>query len=298
MTTASPTLRLHFVVFLFGFTGILGDLISLSAVPLVWVRMAMALLLLLGWAKFTGKKLSVPWRDAKWLLLAGCVIAAHWITFFHAIKISTVSVTLACLSAAAFFSSFLEPLFFRKRLVPYEMVLGGIAVVGLYLIFRFEGDYAAGIITALISAFLSALFGVINGLLVRKVNPETIVPWELGGGWLGITLFTFVVNPSWITALAISPTDWLWLFLLASACTAYAFIESVRILQHLSPYTVSLTINLEPVYGILLAFFLLGTKEHMSTEFYVGAAVILATVVADSALKRRAKRRLGAFKNL
>lgn len=298
MTSASPTLRLHFVVFLFGFTGILGDLISLSAVPLVWVRMAIALLLLLIWAKLTGKKLGVPWRDAKWLLLAGCVIAAHWITFFHAIKISTVSVTLACLSAAAFFSSFLEPLFFRKRVVPYEMALGGVAVIGLYLIFRFEGDYTAGIITALISAFLSALFGVINGLLVRKVNPETIVPWELGGGWIGISLFALVANPSWITQLSISPTDWLWLFLLASACTAYAFIESVRILQHLSPYTVSLTINLEPVYGILLAFFLLGSKEHMSVEFYVGAAVILATVVADSALKRRAKRRLGAFKNL
>lgn len=231
------------------------------------------------------------WR----IILAGVIIAAHWITFFHAIKISTVSVALACVSTGAFFGSIIEPIVYRRKVDKSEMMLGAFVILGLYLIFRFEGNYTAGIITALISAFLSASFSVLNSKLVKTNSPFRITFLEMLGGWLAIgvfSLYAIFVGTLHVSDFAISASDWLYLTILASICTAYAFIQSVAVMRTLSSFTVLLSINLEPIYGIILALLFFGDSEMMNPYFYVGAAIILSTVFADVIIKRIKKRRM------
>ncbi len=291
----SDYVKLHFVVFLWGFTAILGNLISIDAIPLVWHRMWMAsvfIFLFLIATKRTDFKIDKKaWR----IILAGVIIAAHWITFFHAIKISTVSVALACVSTGAFFGSLIEPIVYKRKVDKTEMLLGGFVIIGLYLIFRFEGDYTAGIITALISAFLSASFSVLNSKLVKTNSPFRITFLEMLGGWLAIGLFSLYAIYSGslqVSAFSLSGTDWLYLIILASICTAYAFIQSVAVMRTLSSFTVLLSINLEPIYGILLALLFFGDSEMMNPYFYVGAAIILSTVFTDVMIKRYRKKKL------
>ncbi|RZJ64851.1 MAG: DMT family transporter [Flavobacterium sp.] len=282
-------LHLHFIVFIWGFTAVLGALITLDALPLVWFRMSIAVLLILLFVVFKKIPLKIPRKILLGFLLSGLVIALHWFTFFQAIKVSNVSVTLACLSTGAFFASLLEPLFRGKKIVGYEVFFGLIVVAGLYIIFSFEGDYINGILLALTSAFLSALFAVINGEYAKHYNPVVISFYELLGGVIFFSLYLLFSGSFDAAFFTVSTSDWLWLFLLGSFCTAYAFIASVQVMKFLSPYTVMLTINLEPVYGIILAVIVFNEKEKMSAAFYIGAAVILTTVILNGIMKNYAK---------
>ncbi len=288
----STYLRLHFIVFIFGFTGILGQLISVGATPLVWYRMWIAAGLILLFLLFT-RRTDFRLAQNGWIIiLAGVLIAAHWITFFHAIKISTVSVALSCVATGAFFGSIIEPIAYRRKIDGSEIILGLMVVGGLYLIFRFEGQYTAGIITALISAFLSACFSVINGKLAKNNSPYRITFLELSGGWLACTLYLFFTGQLNASILSLSGSDWTYLLILGSICTAYAFIESVRLMRTISPFTFLLAINLEPVYGIIMAFIFFGEGKQLNPYFFVGAAIILSTVFADTIIKRRKRRKL------
>lgn len=280
-------LRLHLVVFIWGFTAILGDLISQEAIPLVWNRMLLAILALLLYLFFKKKLVLVDRKSMLIFFGAGLIIAVHWIAFFHAIKISNVSVTLACLSSGAFFTALLEPIFFKKRLVVYEVFMGLLVIAGIATIFAVETQYKWGIITALSSAFLSALFSVINGLLAKRHNASIITLYELTGGWLGITVFLLSSGGMQLSLLPATSTDWVYLFVLGVVCTAYPFLESVNVMKILNPFTVMLTINLEPVYGILMAYFILGDKEKMTSGFYIGAVIILLTVFANALIKSK-----------
>lgn len=280
-------LRLHVVVFIWGFTAILGDFISQEAMPLVWNRMGLAVAVLFIYVAVKKINLRVSYKNLATFLFAGIVIAVHWVTFFHAIKISNVSVTLACLSSGAFFTSLLEPIFLKKKFVAYEMLLGLLVVVGIATIFTVESQYKWGILSALTSAFLSALFSVINGVAVKNNSATVITVYELLGGWLALS-FLFLFNGDMNTSiLPTEGNDLIYILVLAIVCTAYPFIESVRVMKELSPFTVVLTINLEPVYGILMAFFLLGEDEKMSGGFYLGALIILFTVFANAYIKKR-----------
>ncbi len=182
-------LHLHFIVFIWGFTAVLGAKITLDAVPLVWYRMCIAVVLIFLYTLFVKESLKTSWKTIAGFLAAGLIIALHWYTFFEAIKVSNISVTLACLSTGAFFTSLLEPMFFGKKIVAYEVLFGLIVVAGLYLIFHFEGDYTTGILLALTSAFLSATFSIINGKYAQKYNPTAISVYELVGG-----VFFFSLN--------------------------------------------------------------------------------------------------------
>jgi drug/metabolite transporter (DMT)-like permease len=280
-------LRLHFVVFIWGFTAILGDLISQEAMSLVWNRMGLAVAVLFVYVALKKINLKISYSNLATFIFAGVVIAAHWVTFFHAIKISNVSVTLACLSSGAFFTSLLEPIFLKKKFIAYEMILGLLVVVGIATIFTVESQYKWGILTALTSAFLSALFSVINGVAVKNNSATVITIYELFGGWLALTLFFIFNGDLDLSLLPTEGNDLIYILILAVVCTAYPFIESVRIMKELSPFTVVLTINLEPVYGIIMAFFLLGEDEKMSGGFYLGALIILFTVFANAYIKKR-----------
>jgi len=278
-------LHLHLIVFIWGFTAVLGRLISLEALPLVWFRMLFAVGFIAVYIWIKKIPIQVSPKTAVKFLFAGIIIALHWFTFFKAIKVSNISVTLACLATGAFFTSLLEPLFYRKKIVWYEVLFGLLVVVGLYIIFNVEAQYIEGIIIALISAFLSALFAVINSKFVKEHNPTLISFYELGGGLVFFSFLLLFTNSSTTTFFKLSSEDLIYLFILSSVCTAYAFIASTAIMKFLSPYTVMLTINLEPIYGIILAVLVYKEKETMSPNFYFGVLIILLSVVLNSVIK-------------
>lgn len=279
-------LHLHFIVFIWGFTAVLGALISLDALPLVWFRMGLASVFIVLYLWFKKIPSKVPVKTLLGFFFAGLVITLHWLTFFKAIKVSNVSVTLACLSTGAFFVSFLEPLLNGKKIIWYEVFFGLIVIFGLGIIFKVEGNYVEGIVLALTSAFLSALFSVINSKYAKAYNPSVISFYEISSGVLFLSLYLVLTNGFNASFFQISASDWYYLAILSSVCTAYAFIASVKVMKFLSPYTVMLTINLEPIYGIILAVIVFHEKEKMSPGFYIGAFIILLTVIANGLVKR------------
>jgi len=284
-------LHLHFIVFIWGFTAVLGALISLDAIPLVWYRMLIACVLVFLFIVARKKSLRFPKKVIIGFLVAGIIIAVHWLTFFGAIKASNVSVTLSLMSTGAFFASLLEPMFYKRKVIWYEVAFGLLAMVGLYVIFQASLHFLLGIILALVSAFLSALFSVINGRYAKRYPASVISFYELGFGVLCITIFLAIRGDFSADFFVLSTSDWVYLFILASACTAYAFNASVYVMRWLSPYTVMLTINLEPIYGILLALWVLGDSENMSPQFYFGASIILVTVILNGIIKNRVYRK-------
>ncbi|WP_408024478.1 DMT family transporter [Tenacibaculum sediminilitoris] len=278
-------LHLHLIVFIWGFTAILGALISIDAVPLVWYRMLLAVGFIALYFIIRKKSFKIEKKALTKFAISGVIIAVHWITFFKAIKVSNVSVALVMMSTGAFFASFIEPLFFKRKIKPIEIVLGLLVIVGLYIIFNFESQYILGIIYALISAFLSALFSVLNGLFIQKHDANRISFYQLLFGVLGVTLYLLFTQQFSIAFFKIQATDWIYLLVLSSICTAYAFIASVQVMKYLTPYTVMLTINLEPIYAIILALIIFGEKEQMNPEFYYGAFIVLFVVLLNGVLK-------------
>lgn len=279
-------LKLHLIVFIWGFTGIIGALVSVEAAVMVWWRMAIASAVLYVYALISKQKLKLNKRDVWGLLGTGIIIAAHWVTFFGSIKASNVSVALACISSGALFASFLEPLIFKRSIKKSEIVLGIVSICGLSLIFGSEMRYIEGLLLGLVSSFLSVLFAVINGLYTKRIAATTISVYELLGGFIGLSLFLALNDNLDPGFLALSATDFGWIVVLATVCTAFAFVVSVHVMRVLSPFTVVLTINLEPIYGILLAFLVFGEKEQMSPPFYVGTLLIIGAILMNAINKR------------
>ncbi|OCK42665.1 permease [Tenacibaculum soleae] len=278
-------LHLHFIVFIWGFTAILGALISIEAIPLVWYRMTLAVVFIAIYFFIRKKSFKVDKKGLLKFAVSGVIIAIHWVTFFKAIKVSNVSVALVTMSTGAFFASLIEPIFFKRKIKGIEILLGGLVIVGLYIIFNFQSQYVLGIVYALISAFLSALFAVLNGLFIKKYDANVISFYQLLFGAIGITLYLFFTQKFSLQFFQITTNDWLYLIILSSFCTAYAFIASVHVMKYLTPYTVMLTINLEPIYAIVLALIVFGEKEQMNTEFYYGVFIVLFVVLLNGVLK-------------
>ena len=281
--------HLHFIVFIWGFTAVLGDLISISAFPLVWFRMLLGAVFILIYVILRRDKLKVSKSSLLKFATVGFLIAVHWLAFFSAIKASNVSITLAMMSTGAFFASLLEPIIFKRKIIQYEVVFGLVVIIGLYIIFKVESNYIIGILLALLASFLGALFSIFNGMLVKNHNASVITFYEMIFGVIWISIFMLFTGEFDSTFFTLSESDWIYLILLASVCTAYAFIASVHVMKWISPYTVMLTTNLEPVYGIILALLILGEKEYMSPTFYLGAVIILITIVINGILKTRRK---------
>jgi len=292
-------LHLHLIVFIWGFTAILGALISIDAIPLVWYRMFLASVFIALYFLIRKKSFRVDRASLLKFVFTGIVIALHWITFFHAIKVSNVSVALVTMSTGAFFTSLIEPIFFKRRIRLIEIILGAMVVGGLSIIFTFESQYTWGIIYALISAFLSAIFAVLNGLFIKKNEAGVISFYQLFFGAVFITIYLFVIGDMNLEFFNLSGSDWLYLLILSSVCTAYAFIASVKVMRSLRPYTVMLTINLEPIYAIILALIIFGEKEEMNSEFYLGAFIVLFVVLLNGLLKnvkkfaKKSEKKLG-----
>ena len=279
-------LHLHFLVFIAGFTAILGEAISLSSIALVWHRMLIALVLTFLFLLYYRYNLKINLKDFFKFSLAGIIIALHWITFFEAIEQSNISITLAMFSTGAFFASLIEPIFFKRKVRPVEIILGFIVICGVFIILQANISSFIGVLLGIISALLASLFSVLNGKLVQDNNPFLISFYEFSSGVIFILLYlTFSGNLIDLNIEIFFSYDYLYIFILGSICTAYAFIASIYILKFLSPYTLVLTYNLEPVYGILLAIFIFPETEKMEFSFYIGTLIIISTIIINSILK-------------
>lgn len=279
-------LHLHFLVFIAGFTAILGELITIGSIPLVWFRMIIAAILMFIFIKFSKIDLKVKPSLIVKFSIAGIIIALHWITFFESIKQANISIALAMFSTGAFFASLIEPIYFKRKIIWYEILFGIMVIFGVWLITKTEFQYINGIILGISSALFSTLFAVINGKFVEKYRPSVISFYEFLSGILCISIALFFIGDGYTKSFFILPlSDWIYLFILGSICTAYAFIAAVHVMKYVSPYTVVLTYNLEPIYGIVLALFLFPEKEKMSTQFYIGALLIICTVIINGILK-------------
>ena len=286
-------IHLHLLVVIAGITAVLGELISLDAIPLVWYRMSIGAVLMLGYIILKKKPLRVPLKVLFNLSVAGIIIALHWITFFAAINVSNISITLAMFSTGAFFASLIEPLFFKRKIIGYEILFGLIVIVGIVLITQTELKYILGIVLGISSALFSTLFAVLNGKFVQHYPPSIISFYEFISGVLFMSIFlAFREDGFNVAYFQISSSDWIYLFILASICTAYAFIASVHVMKYITPYTVVLTYNLEPIYGIVLALVLFPESETMRPMFYIGAGLIISTVLLNAVFKNIKKTKI------
>ncbi len=285
-------LQLHIAVFLFGFTAILGKLIQLSEISLVWWRLLITCISLVLLPGILRDLRQLSFRKVLALSGIGVIVAMHWVTFYGAIKYSNVSVALSCLATASFFTSIIEPLLLRQPFKWYELLLGLMVIPGMYMIFRFSGgDYLTGIIMGLLSALLAATFAVLNKQMVADTKPMTMTFVELGAGFVFLTpILPFYW--SWLGNSTFWPTlmDWQYLILLSLLCTTLAYVLSLQALKHLSAFTSTLTINLEPVYGILMAWFFFQEHKEMNPAFYMGAAIIILAVFIHPVLRRKMEK--------
>lgn len=285
-------LHLHFLVFIAGFTAILGELISIGSFALVWFRMVIACVLMFLYIKLTKKRLFINKKLGLQLCIAGAIIAAHWITFFEAINQSNVSIALAMFSSGAFFASFLEPLFFKRKILWYEIIFGLIVIIGVFLITQGELKYINGILLGLSSALFSTLFAIINGKLILKHKASVISFYEFVSGITFISVCILLFYGGFDAEFfKLSTNDWIYLLILASICTAYAFIAAVHVMKYLSPFTVILSYNLEPIYGIALALYFFPDEEQMSVQFYLGAIIVISAVILDAVVKNQISKK-------
>lgn len=278
---------LHLTVFLWGFTGIFGKLIQQGTLHLVYTRtiIAAAGLALAAW--WMGRSLS--WRTPKLgtYLLTGLIITGHWITFYGSIKISTASIAAACLSTSTVFTALLEPIWFKRKVRGYEVVLGLIVIAALLLIFGLETEHRLGIAVGVLSALLSAWFNIINAVLVQHDDPVRISFFEIASvaAVMGIGLFVAgdLAPPLW----TLPTSDIVYHLLLGLVCTSFPFVIGILVMRKLSPFTVMLTVNLEPVYTILIALLIWGEEEKLRLGSYAGIALILACLLVNGWYHRR-----------
>jgi drug/metabolite transporter (DMT)-like permease len=288
-----PLLQLHAAVFLWGFTGVLGREIALNEGLLVWWRMCLTVVTLVVLRLVQKQFERINWKDAIQITLVGGLVALHWVCFYGSIKYSNVSIALTCLSSLGFFTAFLEPIILKNKIDRIEVLLGFLSIVGIGLIFHFNPNYKIGIIIGIISALLSCLFSVFNKRLVGKFSAKTLSFYELSGGWLVWTIilpFYLYVFPA--ASFFPDAKDWKWLLILSWLCTIVAVNLSFNALKHISAFTQNLTLNLEPVYGIILAFAIYKENEHLSPGFYYGFAII-TLVVALQMWRIGSKKKVG-----
>ena len=221
------------------------------------------------------------------LFFGGVLVALHWVTFFYAIKISTISTTLITLSSSAFFVVIIKPLFEKKKIEIYELLLAFLTMIGFVVIFYSETLYTVGILVALVSAILVALFSVYNSKLIKSYRGSKIAFYELFFAGLFLTVVLILKRDFNMAYFQLSQSDWFYLLVLAVICTAYPFVVATNLLKKMSPFTIVLTNNLEPVYGIVLALIIFGEKEQMSIQFYIGAIIIFSSVLLNGILKSR-----------
>ena len=281
---------LHFTVFIWGFTGILGQLIHVHAVYLVWYRVIIAFSTLFLYFKFNSTEIKVSRDTFLKLFFTGALVGGHWILFFQSIKSSTVSVTLVCLSSLTLFTAIFEPLLSKKKISKLEIVAGLLIISGIVLIFKFETQYTMGIFLGLLSACFASLFSIINSKQVKQREAPVIAFYELLGALFWISVYLLVTG-GFDKNMKLIPSDIGYLLILGTVCTSLAYVAGVSVMKELSAFRVALITNLEPVYGIIMAFFFFGDLGKMTGGFWAGALIILSTIFLFPVVQTQVARR-------
>ena len=286
-------IQLHIAVFLAGFTGILGKLITLNEGLLVWYRLMISAVSLWILCLFRKTTYRIQEKEIAKMFGVGAIAAMHWVTFYGSIKYSNVSIALVCFSAVGFFTAVMEPLIFRTKMDVKELLLGLMVIAGILLIFHFDPGHKTGIFIGLVSALLGSIYPILSRVLLQKNGAETVTLYELSGGFLFLTIllpFYLYLFPT--TYIFPGLSDWLWLLVLGWICTVLAINLSMKALEKISAFTANLTYNLEPVYGILLAFLVLGENKYLGKGFYIGFALIITAIVIQMMILWNKKKRL------
>jgi drug/metabolite transporter (DMT)-like permease len=288
--TLKYQLILHLIVLIWGLTGILGDMISLNAIKIVFFRTLIAYLSLALLNFFIKNQLQLSKKQILTLIGVGVIVGLHWITFFYAIKISTISIGVVCMSMSTLFTSFLEPIFFKRKLSLSEIIISLFILLGIILIFGFESQYKIGIIVGLTSAFLAALFTVLNGKLIHHLPSYKITKYEMLGALVVAFIFLYFSNGITLELFKLNILDFSLLLFLGIICTSLAFLISVWVMNHLTPFTVSLSVNMEPVYTIIIAIILFPNQEKMSFGFYAGGSIIILSILTNAIIKKKSQK--------
>jgi len=280
-------LHLHFIVLIWGFTAILGALIHLDAIPLVWLRVLIASITIYIFTRIKKINLKIDKLTFVKFFIGGVLIALHWASFFYAIKVSTISITLVTMSSSAIFVALLEPIVSNKKFRFYELVLASVVIIGFVVIFKVEFIYAKGIFYALISSLLLAIFSIFNSNLIERHKAIHIAFYELSLAFVFLSVLLLITNSVSLSDLKLTNVEILYLFVLSTVATAYPFVIATDLLKKMGSFTLVLTNNLEPIYGIILALIIFGDKEKMSNQFYIGALIILCSVIINSVIKNK-----------
>lgn len=294
MATRADYLKLHFIVFLWGFSAILGKLVTIPAVEMVLYRTLLATLgmgIVILAAKGTFHVTRIEFFK---LVLIGFMVALHWVAFFGSARVANVSVSLVGFATNSLWAALLEPWFNRSRVKKFELLLGLVVLFGLYIIFSFNFQYKLGLFFGIAAGFTAALFSVFNSNLVRRIPAFTITLYEMMGAFIGLFLFLPLYKMIWaengILQLVPASMDWVYIGLLAGVCSVYAYSAAVELMKKLSVFVIQLSLNLEPLYGIIMAVIIFGSGEKMGINFYIGTFIILAAVILYPFLKRRYDR--------
>lgn len=291
---------MHLAIFLWGFTGIFGKAILMNEIMIVWYRMiisAVALLIIM----FFAKQLVFPDRKTTFRIAAvGIIVCFHWVFFYASIKASNVSIALSCFSSVSLFTAFLEPVIHKQKIKWRDLFLGLVVMVGIYIIFSFQQWYAKGILFALFSAFLGSMFTVINKRLVAANSPSAVTFIELVSGFLFLSAilplilkvfsYEFEIPRNGLISFTSNTNDWLWLVLLSVLCTAVAFTISLEALRKISAYTMNLSVNLEPLYSIVLAMIFFDEGKTLNSGFYIGTLIVMVAVFVHTIIEYRGRR--------
>ena len=293
MATSTDYLKLHFIVFLWGFSAILGKLVTIPAVELVWYRSIFATLGMGAVIYFSRGTFKVSQADLFRLLAIGGIVALHWLAFFGSARVANVSVSLVGFATNSLWAALLEPWFNKTRIKKYELLLGLIVITGLYIIFSFDFQYRLGLLLGVFAGFTSALFSVFNSRMVKQNSARTITFYEMIGVILATAIFLPFADLSGVDLrlpLLPSPMDLLYIAVLAGVCSVYAYTVAVELMKRISVFLIQLTLNLEPLYGIIMAVIIFGDEEKMNLNFYIGTLLILAAVSTYPMLKKRFDR--------
>ncbi|TDH27979.1 DMT family transporter [Segetibacter sp. 3557_3] len=273
-------LKLHLAIILAGFTGVFGKLITLNEGLLVWYRLFLSAILLAVLLLISKRLERISGAEFLKIGLAGFLLGLHWIFFYGSIKYSNISIGVVCFSMTGFFTAILAPILNRKKFSLAELLLSALTLLGIGLIFHFDTKYRTGIILGIISSLIVAFFTVFNERLSKLYSSETVTLYEMTGGFLGLTLIMpvyLLISP--VSSILPSATDLGYLLLLASFCTVLLYLLVTQALRRISAFTVNLSFNLEPVYGILLAILIYQENKELSAPFYIGLALIILSVL-------------------
>lgn len=286
----SSLLILHLTVIVWGFTGILGALITVNEIYLVFYRVLIAVISLYLYFKWSKNDFKIKRNTFLKLFFTGAIVGLHWILFFGSIKAATVSVAMVCLSSLTLFTAILEPLFNKTKISRLEILTGLLIVAGIYVIFKFETQYKIGIIMGLSSALCASIFSIINAKQVKNRSAAVIGFYELLGAFFWISLY-MAFNNNFNIGMKLNTSDFIYLLILGTICTSVAYVAGVSVMKDLSAFRVALITNLEPVYAIVLALIIFGKDEHMTIGFYIGACLILGTIFLYPVVKNKIEKR-------